>query len=181
MVFATPAFAQSPTRPPCREVGDVPSTAGEPNFIRIDPATAVERAQIGLDRGRIDPEQVDQLHLTFLRSRTATGNGGRWQALTFSRRAKIVLGVGSVSGVRDGECTTGAPAQAGAESPQRRPSSSVACDLCSPAKAGAQVQAASVTFLAAVPGPRFSPGHVTGPSPRGSTNGQLPISSRPIR
>ncbi|WP_326525492.1 hypothetical protein [Sphingomonas sp.] len=57
-----------------------------------------------IDRGRIDPEQYEMLHLTFLRSRTATGNSGRWQALTFSRRAKIVLGTGSVSGVRDGGC-----------------------------------------------------------------------------
>ena len=57
-----------------------------------------------IDAGRIDPEQYELLNLTFLRSRTAVGNSGRWQALTFSRRAKIVLGVGSVSGVRDGEC-----------------------------------------------------------------------------
>ena len=57
-----------------------------------------------LHAGRIDPEQYELLNLTFLRSRTATGNSGRWQALTFSRRAKIVLGVGSVSGVRDGNC-----------------------------------------------------------------------------
>ncbi|WP_375289943.1 hypothetical protein [Qipengyuania sp.] len=54
--------------------------------------------------GQIDPEQYELLNITFLRSRTATGNAGRWQALTFSRRAKIVLGVGSVSGVRDGGC-----------------------------------------------------------------------------
>ena len=45
------------------------------------------------------------MSLTFLRSRTAIGNSGRWQALAFERRAKIVLGVGSVSGVRDGTCT----------------------------------------------------------------------------
>ncbi len=57
-----------------------------------------------IDRGLIDPDQYELLNLTFLRSRTATGNAGRWQALTFSRRAKIVLGVGSVSGVRDGGC-----------------------------------------------------------------------------
>lgn len=56
--------------------------------------------------GRIDPEQYELLHITFLRSRTAVGNSGRWQALTFSRRAKIILGVGSVSGVRDGECVS---------------------------------------------------------------------------
>lgn len=57
-----------------------------------------------IDRGRIDSEQYELLAITFLRSRTAVGNSGRWQALTFSRRGKIVLGVGSVSGVRDGEC-----------------------------------------------------------------------------
>ena len=54
--------------------------------------------------GRIDPEQYELLAITFLRSRTAIGNSGRWQALTFSRRAKIILDVGSVSGVRDGSC-----------------------------------------------------------------------------
>jgi hypothetical protein len=64
-----------------------------------------------IDWGRIDPEQYELLHLTFLRSRTATGNSGRWQALTFSRRAKIILGVGSVSGRRDGECPAGAEAR----------------------------------------------------------------------
>lgn len=63
-----------------------------------------------IDTGRVDPEQYEMLHLTFLRSRTAIGNSGRWQALTFSRRAKIVLGVGSVSGRRDGDCGAIAPA-----------------------------------------------------------------------
>lgn len=57
-----------------------------------------------IDRGRIDAEQYEMLHLTFLRSRTAVGNSGRWQALTFERRAKIILGVGSVSGKIDGAC-----------------------------------------------------------------------------
>jgi hypothetical protein len=57
-----------------------------------------------IDRGQIDPEQYELLHLTFMRSRTAVGNSGRWQALTFSRRARIALGVGSVSGKRDGDC-----------------------------------------------------------------------------
>ena len=57
-----------------------------------------------IDKGRIDPEQYELLHLTFLRSRTAVGNSGRWQALTFSRRGKIALGIGSVSGKRDGDC-----------------------------------------------------------------------------
>ena len=57
-----------------------------------------------IDTGRIDAEQYELLSITFLRSRTAVGNSGRWQALTFERRAKIILGVGSVSGVRDGSC-----------------------------------------------------------------------------
>ncbi|WP_186729248.1 hypothetical protein [Sphingomonas panacisoli] len=57
-----------------------------------------------IDAGRVDAEQYELMSLTFLRSRTAIGNSGRWQALAFERRAKIVLGVGSVSGVRDGAC-----------------------------------------------------------------------------
>ena len=64
-----------------------------------------------IDWGLIDPEQYELLHLTFLRSRTATGNSGRWQALTFSRRGKIILGVGSVSGRRDGACPAGESAR----------------------------------------------------------------------
>src|SRR3569832_2509028 len=60
-----------------------------------------------IDAGAIDPEQYELLSLTFLRSRTAIGNSGRWQALTFERRAEIILGVGSVSGVRDGDCVDG--------------------------------------------------------------------------
>ncbi len=58
-----------------------------------------------LDKGLIDPEAYEMLHLTYIRSRTAVGNSGRWQALTFERRAKIILGVGSVSGKADGSCT----------------------------------------------------------------------------
>lgn len=73
--------------------------------IARDFAWNVEQWGCMIDRGLIDPEQYELLHLTFLRSRTAVGNSGRWQALTFSRRGKIVLGVGSVSGRRDGECS----------------------------------------------------------------------------
>lgn len=76
-----------------------------------DYAWNVEQWSCMIDRGQIDPEQYELLHLTFLRSRTATGNSGRWQALTFSRRAKIILGVGSVSGRRDGECAAEATRQ----------------------------------------------------------------------
>ncbi len=57
-----------------------------------------------IDTGRIDAEAYEMLHLTYIRSRTAIGNSGRWQALTFERRAKIILGVGSVSGKIDGSC-----------------------------------------------------------------------------
>jgi hypothetical protein len=64
----------------------------------------VQRWTCMIDRGLIDPEAYEMLHLTFIRSRTAVGNSGRWQALTFERRAKIILGVGSVSGKRDGDC-----------------------------------------------------------------------------
>ncbi|MBV9884526.1 MAG: hypothetical protein JO276_16075 [Sphingomonadaceae bacterium] len=64
----------------------------------------VEQWSCLIDWGLIDPEQYELLHLTFLRSRTAIGNSGRWQALTFSRRGRIILGVGSVGGRREGEC-----------------------------------------------------------------------------
>lgn len=75
--------------------------------IKRDYAWNVRHWSCMIDTGLVDPEQYEMLHLTFLRSRTAIGNSGRWQALTFERRAKIILGVGSVSGKQDGEC--GAP------------------------------------------------------------------------
>src|SRR3954464_14529975 len=37
----------------CRRVADVPSQAGTPQFIRIDPGAAEQLAQIGLDRAAI--------------------------------------------------------------------------------------------------------------------------------
>ena len=75
--------------------------------IQRDNAWNTARWGCMIDARAIDPEQYELLSLTFLRSRTAIGNSGRWQALTFERRAKIILGVGSVSGVRDGECVDG--------------------------------------------------------------------------
>ncbi|WP_137864046.1 MULTISPECIES: hypothetical protein [unclassified Sphingomonas] len=72
--------------------------------VQRDWAWNLDRWGCLLDKRRIDPEQYEMLHLTFLRSRTAIGNSGRWQALTFERRARIILGVGSVSGKADGEC-----------------------------------------------------------------------------
>jgi hypothetical protein len=53
-----------------------------------------------LAEGAITDEQIDLLCLSFLRSRTAATMGGYWQALTFQRRAKIILGAGSVGGRR---------------------------------------------------------------------------------
>lgn len=50
----------------------------------------------------LSDEQIDLLHLSFLKSRTAQGQAGRWQALTFQRRAKIIFGVGCVAGQCDG-------------------------------------------------------------------------------
>jgi hypothetical protein len=53
-------------------------------------------------------EQYELLLLTFLRSRTASGESGRWQALTFQRRAVIALNLGSVAGrmkPREVKCT----------------------------------------------------------------------------
>ena len=75
--------------------------------VKRDYAWNLEQWGCMIDHGLIDAEQYELLSLTFLRSRTAIGNSGRWQALTFSRRAKIILGVGSVSGVRDGTCLPG--------------------------------------------------------------------------
>jgi hypothetical protein len=41
-------------------------------------------------------EQFDLFNHTFVRSRIATGQSGRWQANAFARRTKIVLGTGQV-------------------------------------------------------------------------------------
>lgn len=82
-------------------------TADQDGIVR-DYVWNVEQWNCMIDWGLIDAEQYELLHITFLRSRTAVGNSGRWQALTFSRRGKIILGVGSVSGRRDGECAAGA-------------------------------------------------------------------------
>lgn len=50
-----------------------------------------------------DDIQFDLMNLTFLRSRTATGGGGRFQANAFQRRATIIFGTGSLAGRRIGE------------------------------------------------------------------------------
>lgn len=46
----------------------------------------------------LSAEQVDLLQLTFLKSCTAQGQSGRWQANTFQRRALIIMGAGCVAG-----------------------------------------------------------------------------------
>lgn len=53
-----------------------------------------------LAKSAISGEQIDLLHLSFLRSRTAEKFSGLYQALTFQRRARIILDVGSVAGHR---------------------------------------------------------------------------------
>lgn len=92
-----------------RWYGAIAETADQDGIIR-DYAWNVACWSAMIDAGTIDAEQYELLQLTFLKSRTAVGNSGRWQALTFSRRAKIILGAGSVSGRRDGTCP---PARAG--------------------------------------------------------------------
>jgi hypothetical protein len=47
---------------------------------------------------QLSAEQIDLLQLTFLKSRTAQGQSGRWQANTFQRRAIAVFGAGCVAG-----------------------------------------------------------------------------------
>lgn len=82
------------------------SQTADQDGVSRDHAWNVEQWSCMIDTNAIDAEQYELLHLAFLRSRTAIGNSGRWQALTYSRRAKIILGIGSVSGKRDGACTT---------------------------------------------------------------------------
>lgn len=48
-----------------------------------------------VNKGLTD-EQFDLLNLTFVRSRIAQGQSGRWQANAFSRRTKLVLNTGKV-------------------------------------------------------------------------------------
>lgn len=66
--------------------------------VRLDVDYNVREWTKVIDAGALTPEQVDLFTLTLLRSRTSTGEDGRWQALTFQRRIKIALGVGSVGG-----------------------------------------------------------------------------------
>lgn len=73
--------------------------------IKWDLAWNAQRWTCMVDAGRVGSEQYELLNLTYLRSRVATGKSGLYQALTFQRRAKIILGVGSIGGRRDGECT----------------------------------------------------------------------------
>ncbi|MEP4442017.1 MAG: hypothetical protein ABJ059_01030 [Hyphomicrobiales bacterium] len=44
----------------------------------------------------VSDEQADLLLLTYLKSRAAGGESGRWQALSFQRRATIVFGKGQL-------------------------------------------------------------------------------------
>ena len=51
-----------------------------------------------ISANKLSPVQIDLLQLTFLKSRTAQGQSGRWQANTFQRRAIVIFGAGCVAG-----------------------------------------------------------------------------------
>jgi hypothetical protein len=68
--------------------------------IRYDCAYNIEKWRQKFAGGAVTAEQLDLLHLTFLKSRTAQGEEGRWQALTFQRRTQIIMGCGSIGGRR---------------------------------------------------------------------------------
>ncbi|MDP1956254.1 MAG: hypothetical protein Q8K71_17460 [Polaromonas sp.] len=70
--------------------------------VRHDWKWNVEKWRQVIQNKEVTEEQLDLLHLTFLRSRVANGEAGLWQALTFQRRATIIFGVGSIAGRRLG-------------------------------------------------------------------------------
>ncbi|MEI9851690.1 MAG: hypothetical protein WDN24_13535 [Sphingomonas sp.] len=72
--------------------------------IKWDIGWNAQRWNCLIDAGAVDDEEYELLNLSYLRSRVASGNSGRWQALTFQRRAKIILGVGSIGGAHTGNC-----------------------------------------------------------------------------
>jgi hypothetical protein len=78
------------------------ANAVDQDGVKLDWQWNVEKWRQKISAGLTD-EQVDLINLTFLRSRTSVGESGRWQALTFRRRAKIVLGIGSIGGNRVGK------------------------------------------------------------------------------
>jgi hypothetical protein len=75
-------------------------TSIDQDGVRLDCDWNVERWRKLLLSLTVTDEQVDLLHLSHVRSRVANNEGGLYQALTFQRRATIVLGVGSISGRR---------------------------------------------------------------------------------
>jgi hypothetical protein len=64
----------------------------------LDRCINVRAWRAALDANQISDEQLDLLGLTFLRTRVASGNSGRYQADTFQRKAVHMMGVGSVHG-----------------------------------------------------------------------------------
>lgn len=75
-------------------------TSADQGGIRFDCGWNATQWRKTISAGDFDASQLDLLYLSFLRSRTAVGMSGHWQALTFQRRAKIILGVGSIGGRR---------------------------------------------------------------------------------
>ncbi len=51
----------------------------------------------GMINAGLSDDQADLILMTYLRSRSATGEEGRWQALSFQRRAAIVFGKGKLA------------------------------------------------------------------------------------
>jgi hypothetical protein len=74
------------------------STSEDQGGVKLDWNRNLDAWKAKIDTGSVTSEQADLLLLTFLRSRTAVGESGYWQALTFQRRLRIILGVGCVGG-----------------------------------------------------------------------------------
>jgi hypothetical protein len=74
------------------------SASADQGGVRLDWNRNVEVWNRKIDAGAFNQEQADLLYLSFLKSRIAQGQSGYWQALTFQRRLKIILGAGCVGG-----------------------------------------------------------------------------------
>lgn len=79
-------------------------TSADQGGVRLDCEWNVQKWRKCIETGKVDAEQADLLYLSHLNGRVSKNLGGLWQALTFQRRAKIILGVGSVGGGRVDSC-----------------------------------------------------------------------------
>jgi hypothetical protein len=74
------------------------ATSEDQGGVGLDWNRNVNAWRTKIDGGSVNAEQTDLVLLTFLKSRTAEGESGFWQALAFQRRLRIVLGVGCIGG-----------------------------------------------------------------------------------